>query len=49
MEPPSTILKDTNAAEPASEVPLRRSDIIFISPFRTLWSRAGVSSYIQVF
>ena len=39
MEPPSTILKDTNAADPASEVPLRNRDITLSLPFRTFGPR----------
>ena len=42
MEPPSTILKDTNAADPASEVPLRNCSITLSLPFRTFRSRTVV-------
>ncbi len=42
MEPPSTILKDTNAADPASEVPLRNHSITLSQPFRTFGSRTVV-------
>ena len=48
MEPPSTILKDTNAADPASEVPLRNLNMTLSLPFRTARSRTAVS-YIQAF
>ena len=48
MEPPSTILKDTNAADPASEVPLRNLNMTHFPTFRTARSRTAVS-HIQAF
>ena len=42
MEPPSTILKDTNAADSASEVPLRNRNMTLSLSIRTNRSRTVV-------
>ena len=41
MEPPSTVLKDTPAAESSSEIPLRGSDFTLSFLLRTRRFRGG--------